>query len=137
MSLKDFPPVTQEQEAALRRYARINGRYWKACLRSQWTIGGPGRDSTHSLARYDLLQQLRNSHGPMWLRLYKIPVVADPETLAAVKRTEENGRPETPHECDGPECCVENPEETLYRQRELTSQHADEDAEQSYRYRSL
>lgn len=58
-----YQPLTAEQLDTLRRFALYAGRTWKAQLNTQWMNGkasGP-------------LQQLRNSHGPSWLKAYRLP----------------------------------------------------------------
>lgn len=58
-----YGPITDEQTAALRDYAKEHGRFWKAQLNLDWL------DARASPP----LQQLRNSHGPSWLADYKLP----------------------------------------------------------------
>lgn len=51
-----------EQLAAVREFARVHGRTWKAQLREAWMSGN--YDAVDDSAR---LQQVRNAFGPSWL----------------------------------------------------------------------
>jgi hypothetical protein len=53
---------TPEQIAALREWAAIHGRNWKAPLRDAWMNG-----DYHGFANSHYLQQVRNNLGPSWL----------------------------------------------------------------------
>lgn len=60
-------PITPDEEAQLKMFAKIEGRRWKDSLMYEWWLRGlpvPG---------FPLLYGLRNSHGPMWLSEYKLP----------------------------------------------------------------
>jgi hypothetical protein len=50
-------PLTEQEHAAMRAYAREHGRYWKARLRDDWM----------NARTTGILQALRNSHGSSWL----------------------------------------------------------------------
>lgn len=56
-------PVSSEAITALKEYAVVRGRNWKAALRNDWTYGGPWSNPA--------LAQLRNTHGPAWLKNFK------------------------------------------------------------------
>lgn len=61
-----YEPINTEQLAALQKFARAHGRCWKEQLRKHWDrCSLPG-----------VLHALRNSHGPSWLRSYRLPVEA-------------------------------------------------------------
>ena len=62
------PQLTEVQEAALERFARENGRRWKAELNYIWMTG---RYQDNPDACY--LQQVRNQFGPGWLVKYRLP----------------------------------------------------------------
>ena len=51
-----------EQMIALREWARVHGRTWKAALRQAWETGDYG-----DFAASNYLQQVRNEFGPAWL----------------------------------------------------------------------
>lgn len=59
---------TTEQLIAIRKYARIEGKRWKASLRQAWMTGDYGVHGDVS----PLLQQVRNSFGPSWLVKFKL-----------------------------------------------------------------
>lgn len=61
-----LPPLTAEQEAALKTYAVKHGRRWKSILNNVWMGGAPYDDG-------GILRGLRNTHGPSWLRSYRLP----------------------------------------------------------------
>lgn len=56
--------LTPEQVAALRRFRDYHGREWKSLLNLLWSGGSP----THRSGDAALLRQVRNSHGPRWLK---------------------------------------------------------------------
>ncbi len=56
------PQPTPEQLAALRQFARLEGRTWKSALRESW-MNGVYRSDVDSAS----LQQVRNAFGPSWL----------------------------------------------------------------------
>jgi hypothetical protein len=58
----DCPPLTEEQQRAIREFAAIHGKGWKQTLTEQWW----------SASASPLLHGLRNSHGPAWLLDYKL-----------------------------------------------------------------
>ena len=58
-----YPPLTDDQLAALFRFASIAGRHWKQSLRDGWQHGTNTAE----------LQHLRNTHGPRWLDGFKLP----------------------------------------------------------------
>lgn len=60
---------TVEQWEALKAYAFAHGRTWKAQLRDEWMNACQG---ISDLDQQALLQQLRNTFGPRWLRLIDI-----------------------------------------------------------------
>jgi hypothetical protein len=63
---------TQEQLAALTRFATKYGRTWKSKLGDVWMDGNyhgtmfSGSDAYH-------LQQIRNQFGPSWLVNFRLP----------------------------------------------------------------
>lgn len=63
MATGQFPPLTTEQESALRDFAKTHGRRWKAILSVCWMAATA--DPT--------LHHLRNTHGPTWLAGYRLP----------------------------------------------------------------
>lgn len=76
-----------EQLAALREYAALHGRTWKAQLNADWMRAG---SKTFPTERWALLQQVRNAFGPAWLAKFRHPYrVAAPivEPPAARVRT--------------------------------------------------
>jgi hypothetical protein len=65
-------PLTAEDIAALQSWAKQHGRYWKEPLRDLWNravvaLGLPNSD------RDTTVYCLRNSHGPSWLRSFRLP----------------------------------------------------------------
>lgn len=52
--------------AELRKFAAVNGRYWKRELRHIWETCGYDA-ATLGKARSEVLQQIRNQFGPSWL----------------------------------------------------------------------
>lgn len=56
--------VSPEALISLTEYAVVRGRNWKAALRNDWTYGGPWSNPA--------LAQLRNTHGPAWLKNFKL-----------------------------------------------------------------
>jgi hypothetical protein len=65
-----YSPITDDQAAALQRFASSNGRSWKAALRFCWEIS----DYKFHASEDDVphLQALRNSRGPRWLKHCKL-----------------------------------------------------------------
>lgn len=61
MSKKTYAPLTDEQATALRKYAHLHGHYWKAQLEKDWLRASATPE----------LHQLRNTHGPLWLKGFK------------------------------------------------------------------
>lgn len=51
-----------DQDAALKDYAAAHGRTWKAKLRDDWV----------NARTTGALQELRNSHGPSWLKSFRL-----------------------------------------------------------------
>lgn len=75
-------PLTEEEFAAIRAYARENGHYLKARLRDDWM----------NARTTGILQALRNSHGPSWLVSYSLPSPQPPAGLEqAISVTSDNG----------------------------------------------
>ena len=64
-------PLSADQAAAIRQFAKANGRNWKSELRYLWETGAYGRAILGG-AEPALLQQVRNSLGPAWLKNYKV-----------------------------------------------------------------
>lgn len=56
--------LTADQLAALRTFAKANGRAWKSKLNHAWSTG---RYNDYSGADDGLLQEVRNMFGPSWL----------------------------------------------------------------------
>lgn len=54
--------LTQEQQAAVQRYAAANGARWRSYLRAAWESGS---DTIEPMGH--ALRQIRNQHGPAWL----------------------------------------------------------------------
>ena len=54
--------MTAEQKAALRSYARRNGRFWKRRLWAAWIDGADANEPEGAV-----LRQIRNTHGPSLL----------------------------------------------------------------------
>lgn len=59
--MKDLTP---EQADAIRAYAAQHGRRWKDKLLNDWMRAG----SRTYQGEWCYLQQVRNQHGPSWLR---------------------------------------------------------------------
>jgi hypothetical protein len=64
--------LTGEELRALTSWAEQHGRYWKEPLRDLWnravvSLGMPNSD------RDTTVYALRNSHGPSWLRRFRLP----------------------------------------------------------------
>ncbi|MBS1017116.1 hypothetical protein [Acetobacter persici] len=57
--------INHEEWAALRAYAKKNGRYWKAALSSAWSTGNY-RSAPEGTA--EVLQAIRNKRGSEWLK---------------------------------------------------------------------
>jgi hypothetical protein len=58
----DTMTLTAEEEQAIREYAAREGRRWKSELNLAW----------YNASEPGILQSLRNSHGPEWLRSYRL-----------------------------------------------------------------
>ena len=56
--------ITPEQLGALLTFARQNGRTWKSALCKAWLYGN---------CNVPALQALRNTHGPNWLKTFRLP----------------------------------------------------------------
>ena len=56
-----YPPLTAVQVTMVSDFAFAHGRYWKASLRELWERG----------SRRPELQELRNTHGPLWLKTFQ------------------------------------------------------------------
>lgn len=61
-----YPDLTPDQAATLDAYIAYHGRQWKSKLLEDWRTGRAA-----SFVQGHHLQQLRNTHGPRWLREYK------------------------------------------------------------------
>jgi hypothetical protein len=64
--MQHYPNLNQI--VALKQFARLNGRTWKAALRDAWMTSHYDRygiDQYGDTAAY--LQQVRNTFGPSWL----------------------------------------------------------------------
>ena len=55
--------IAPEQLGAILRFARRNGRLWKSKLQKAWLIGTCSDPA---------LQALRNTHGPEWLKSFRL-----------------------------------------------------------------
>ncbi len=64
--------MNEQQLTAIRTFARVNGRTWKAALRDAWMTGNY-RDYGVDFDDAGYLQQLRNTLGPAWLVRYRLP----------------------------------------------------------------
>ncbi|CAN7626554.1 hypothetical protein [Neorhizobium sp. LjRoot104] len=60
-----LPPLTEQEEAALREYAARHGRSWKRILNHVWMGEAPDDAG-------QILPKLRNTHGPGWLDRYRL-----------------------------------------------------------------
>lgn len=61
-----YRELTREQTNALRMFADMHGRAWKAELRRLWS------EDTWRTGHYPDLRSLRNTHGSAWLARYKL-----------------------------------------------------------------
>jgi hypothetical protein len=66
--------LTAEQLEALKTFAAVNGRYWKAVLRDCWMAGGYNSETGSYIG--GPLQQVRNELGPSWLTRFSLKGVA-------------------------------------------------------------
>lgn len=57
--------LSTDQLGTLRVFADANGRSWKSKLSVAWSTGR--YDDYSGTDEYGLLQQVRNTFGPMWL----------------------------------------------------------------------
>jgi len=62
-----LPAPTDEQIEALAGYAAYAGNGWRRQLALDWMVAG-----SRWHGPYELLHQLRNSHGPRWLAGYAL-----------------------------------------------------------------
>ena len=70
-----FRPLTADETAAVTAYAAKHGKNWKLDLSDAWLAASePG-----------ILQALRNSLGPRWLREYQLPTTLTAKQLDAVR----------------------------------------------------
>lgn len=63
MPARIYRELTTDEVRALQAYAQKHGRTWKQALRDEWYVAssiGP-------------LHALRNTHGPSWLRAFRLP----------------------------------------------------------------
>jgi hypothetical protein len=60
--------LTSDQLAALRTFAKANGRTWKSSLNTAWSTGR--YNDYNGTEEYGLLQQVRNAFGPSWLHKF-------------------------------------------------------------------
>jgi hypothetical protein len=71
MEKKELSPAQLE---ALRKFAKVNGRTWKANLNHAWMTG---RYAEYGAADFSgWLQTVRNEFGPSWLVKFKFPEAA-------------------------------------------------------------
>jgi hypothetical protein len=63
-TIKGFE-ISADQLAALRTFAKANGRSWKSKLNHAWSTGR--YDDYSGTDDYGSLQQIRNRFGPAWL----------------------------------------------------------------------
>ena len=64
---RDSRQPSKEQLAAVERWKKLHGRYWKSALSEAWMRAGEG------VSGYEpALQQLRNNCGPSWLYSRKV-----------------------------------------------------------------
>jgi len=69
-TLSVWDKLSPPQQEAIRLYAEEKGRNWKSKLSDEWLVARyvwKHPDKSH------LLQQVRNSFGPSWLRSVQIP----------------------------------------------------------------
>ena len=59
----DYPPLMYDQIRVLREYAATHGAEWKRKLDKEWLAA----------TAHPLLQHLRNTHGPIWLKHFDLP----------------------------------------------------------------
>jgi hypothetical protein len=64
--------LTPDQATAVRAYAAQHGPTWKAKLADDWMRAG----SRTYRGEWCYLQQVRNQHGPKWLKAVKLDEVA-------------------------------------------------------------
>lgn len=57
-----YEPLTEAQIEVLNAFKAQNGRNWKSKLSAMWA------NATAS----PMLHRLRNTHGPLWLKSYKL-----------------------------------------------------------------
>jgi len=61
--------LTAEQLNALTMYAATNGRTWKSQLWNEWMNACQGISDPD---QQSLLQQVRNTFGPSWLKSFRL-----------------------------------------------------------------
>lgn len=66
---------SNEQMAAIQRFAKLNGRRWKTVLWGAW-MNGSYRYVVAQDGDAALLQQVRNQFGPAWLDKLRLPKTA-------------------------------------------------------------
>lgn len=88
MDLTITATLRADQFNAIKAWAKLHGRNWKAPLRDAWMEGDyQGFHDSH------LLQQVRNTFGPSWLVRFVLPkdggytVFDDPKTAAAAEQS--------------------------------------------------
>jgi hypothetical protein len=64
--MKQTETLTPEQDRALRAFAALHGRTWKAALRGAWMRGTDVGE----------LRQVRNTFGPAWLTNFRLETKA-------------------------------------------------------------
>lgn len=76
MTRRTHPPLTDAQIAALRAFAKHEGRKWKDTLNmTYWYNARLWRDPfNYNSDVGSILHGLRNTHGPSWLDSFTFPM---------------------------------------------------------------
>ena len=74
----DLRPLSPEEERQLSTFAVVKGRAWRVALCHYWYRGEP-------VPGYPLLYGLRNSHGFLWLNLWRVPIGFVPSAEDALR----------------------------------------------------
>lgn len=72
--MSTFEPLTRDELTALESFAERHGRQWKAQLRRRWEAASAS----------PTLHRLRNTHGPAWLKSFKLSG-AKPQPVLSVR----------------------------------------------------
>ena len=77
---QDLRPLTPEEEAQLSAFAIVRGAQWRMALSQYWYRGEP-------VPGYPLIYGLRNSHGFLWLNIWRVPGDYTPSTEDVLRAT--------------------------------------------------